>query len=414
MYEVLKKIDFERLAGSANEKKAREIFKKYLDKFNIRYTEHPFKMECFETGEAKIKVNKMAFNGLPMGLAKTATIKGQMCFVENSELFFCQKGMYKDKIILTNTRTGKLMDKLKEEGVAAAIFISAPYRGLTANNLRQKSYIEGAVPSVYISYDDAKELSKLNGNEATIVINQKTKTKTAYNLVADIPGTGFDKTLTCICAHYDTVATSHGSNDNGAGSVIILKIAEYFSKNPPHRDLRIIFFSGEEMGLLGSFAYTNDLKDELKSRMGLLINVDVSGDDIGIDTVTTLGTNEIIGYIDGTLKEEGLVFNSKLDIYSSDCIPFSVLEIPSINLARWGGESTYHIHTKNDIANTCSQRGLESTYNAAKIICKKILNARVYPIKSQIDNSLKEKIEQYVFASTKQEPKLEWKKKYEK
>ena len=53
---------------------AREIFKKYLDKFNIRYTEHPFKMECFETGEAKIKVNKMAFNGLPMGLAKTATI----------------------------------------------------------------------------------------------------------------------------------------------------------------------------------------------------------------------------------------------------------------------------------------------------------------------------------------------------
>ena len=414
LYEVLKQINYERLAGSPGEKKAREVFKKYLSQWNVRYKEHAFKMECFETGDAIISIDKSKIKALPMGLVKTATIKGELCFLENSEQLFCQKGMYKDKIILTNTRSAKLSDKLKDEEVAAVIYISQPYKGLLATNLRQKSYLDGAVPSIYISYKDAKDLSKFSGEEITITINQNTKNKKATNLIADIPGTGNDKTLTCICAHYDTVATSHGANDNGAGSVILLKIAEYFSQNPPQRDLRLMFFSGEEMGLLGSFAYTKDHKEELQKRMGLLINVDVSGDDIGINAATTLGTNEILGYIDGILKEEGLVFEKKLDIYSSDCMPFSVLEIPSVNLARWSGESTYHIHTCNDIAETCSQRGLETTYKAAQIICNRLLNANVYPIKSGIDNSLRDKIEQYVFNSTKQEPKLEWLKKYEK
>ncbi|MCL1826876.1 MAG: M28 family metallopeptidase [Candidatus Cloacimonetes bacterium] len=414
MYDILKEIDFERLAGSPGEKKAREIFKKYLKKWNVNFHEHSFKMECFETGEAMITASKLKIKALPMGLAKTATVKGELVFVENSETLFCQKGLYKDKIILTNSRTGKTLERFKEEGVMAAIFISQPYRELSAMNMRQRNYQDGAIPAVYIAYNDAKELSKLQGKSISLSITQTTKSKKAVNLIADIPGKGGDQTLTCICGHYDTVATSHGANDNGAGSVILLKIAEHFAKHQPERDLRIMFFSGEEMGLLGSFAYANEHKEELKSRMGLLINVDVSGDDIGIDAATTLGTNEIMGYIDGILKEEGLLFNKKLDIYSSDCMPFSVFEIPSVNLARWGGESTFHIHTKNDIAKTCSQRGLESTFLAAKVVCERLLNSKIYPIKSGIDSSLRDKIEQYVYNSTKQEPKLEWQKKYEK
>ncbi|MCL1827666.1 MAG: M28 family peptidase, partial [Candidatus Cloacimonetes bacterium] len=248
MYDILKEIDFERLAGSAGEKKARDIFKKYLKKWNVSFKEHSFKMECFETGDAIITAPKLKIKALPMGLAKTATVKGELIFLENSEILYCQKGLYKDKIILTNSRTGKTMERLKEEGVKAVIFISAPYRDISAMNIRQKNYQDGAIPAVYISYNDAKELSKMHGKSISMTITQTTKTKKAVNLIADIKGKSSDQTLTCICGHYDTVATSHGANDNGAGSVIILKIAEYFAKHQPERDLRIMFFSGEEMG----------------------------------------------------------------------------------------------------------------------------------------------------------------------
>jgi len=414
LYTALKQINFERLAGSEGERKARAIFKKYLSSWNLKVTEHAFEMYCFETGQAEIKAGKIAISALPLGLSKSANLSGELYYMENSDELFLQKGMYKGKIILTNTRSGKLMSRLREEQVEAIIFISEPYKKLMATNLRQKFYEEGSIPAVTISYNDAKKLHKYSGSKIAIKIKETSKKKKAKNLVVDIPGTSADTTLTIVCAHYDTVSTSCGSNDNGAGSVIILKLAEYFAAHPPLRPLRIIFFTGEEMGLLGSFAYTNDFKEELKKQMGLLINVDVSGDDIGINDFKCLGTNEMLGYVDGVLKEAGFVFRKKLDIYSSDCMPFSAIEIPSINMSRWGGESTFHIHTQEDTAEKVTQHGLEDTYNATRELLSRLLNAKFYPIKIEIDASLKEKIEEYLFNSQMTEPKLEWKKKYEK
>jgi len=414
LYTVLKQINFERLAGSEGEKKARDIFKKYLTSWKLKVSEHAFDMYCFETGQAEIKAGKTVITALPLGLSKTVNLSGELYFMENSDEMFLQKGMYKDKIILTFTRSAKLMNRLVEEQIKGIIFISEPYKKPMATNLRQKIYEDGSMPAVSIAYSDAKKLLKHAGSKITINIKETTKKKKAKNIVVDIPGTSADTTLTCICAHYDTVATSCGSNDNGAGSVIILKIAEYFAAHPPLRPLRIIFFSGEEMGLLGSFAYTKDHKDELMKRMGLLINVDVSGDDIGINDFKCLGTNEMLGYVDGVLKEAGFVFRKGLGIYSSDCMPFSAYEIPSINMSRWGGESTYHIHTIEDTAEKVTQHGLEDTYNATLVLLSRILNAKFYPIKPEIDATLKEKIEEYLYNTQMTEPKLEWKKKYEK
>jgi len=414
LYKLLKQINFERLAGSEGEARARSIIIDYLSKLNLKITEHPFEMNCFETGRAEVIFSKHTIKAHPLGLVTSADIQGELVFVENSEEVFCQKGKYEGKIILTYIRTAKLMNRLKEENVKAVIFISDPYKKLSATNLRQKNYEEGAVPAVSILYKDAKRLAKQHGKTIYIEIKQNVQKKTAKNIVVDIKGTGQDKTLTCICAHYDSVATSKGAHDNGAGAVIILKVAEYFITHPPKRDLRIIFFTGEEMGLLGSFAYTNDFKEELKNRMGLLINVDVSGDDIGINDFHCIGTNEILGYVDGVLKESGYVFKKSLEIYSSDCMPFSVYEIPSINLSRWKGDATCFIHTADDTADKCTQHGLLDTYNATLILCQRLLNADIYPIKTDIDQSLKEKIEEYIYNSTMTEPKLEWKKKYEK
>jgi len=415
LYELVKQLDFEKVAGSEGEKKARNIFKEYLREYGLKGVEHPFSMNCFTPGKAVITYKRKTIKALPFGLVKSGNEKGELVFLENSEELFYQRGMYKNKIILTNSRSAKLTERLKEEEIQAIIYVSPPYREIMSLNLRQTAYENGAVPAFSISYQDAKELAKYSKEIINIKTEQSTKKKKATNLIVDIPGTGIDKTLTIICAHYDSVATSHGSNDNSAGSAILLKIAEHFSLHRPLRDLRIIFFSGEEMGLLGSFAYARDFKEELKNRMGLLINVDLSGDDIGFNSFVTLGTNEMIGYIDGVLKENGLVFKSSLDIFSSDCMPFSVYEIPSVNIYRAGGDSGFHVHTCQDTADRITQRGLEPTFQASLILCERLLNAKVYPVKTScIDSSLRDKIEEYIFNSTQSEPKLEWKKKYEK
>jgi hypothetical protein len=225
LIDLLKKLDFERLAGTTGEEKARLFFKNYLSNLKINHFEHGFEMNVFNSGNATITTKNTTYKAQPLGLVKTTTVSGKLRFIENSELFFCQRGMFKDKIILTNSRSWKLADKLKEEGALAVMYISPPNKELLALNLRQAQYEDGAVPAVYISYEDAKSISKLDGQEITINIEQNVEKKTAYNLVIDIPGTGPDKTLTCVVAHYDSVATSNGATDNAAGSVICLKIA---------------------------------------------------------------------------------------------------------------------------------------------------------------------------------------------
>jgi Zn-dependent M28 family amino/carboxypeptidase len=57
-------------------------------------------------------------------------------------------------------------------------------------------------------------------------------------------------------AHYDTVAGTRGADDNATGVAVLLAAARRFSKS--ERSLRLVFFDGEERGLLGSKAYVSD------------------------------------------------------------------------------------------------------------------------------------------------------------
>jgi len=214
--------------------------------------------------------------------------------------------------------------------------------------------------------------------------------------------------------HYDTVARSHGACDNAAGSVCMIKAIEQFKKKPPLRDLRVIWFSGEELGLLGSYAYVKQHEEELKKRCKLVVNVDLAGDPIGRNVLFCLGTKELKGYASGILKEAGLLFSDKLSLYSSDCIPFSVHEIPSLNLARVGGKALYHGHTDQDVAKHCSEQGLTDVYLATKTILSRVLNAEMYPVAEGIDDSLRENLERYLWHSTLEKPELKWTEKYKK
>ena len=79
------------------------------------------------------------------------------------------------------------------------------------------------------------------------------------NIVATLPGTDVNSTAEYIlCAHYDTVASSPGSDDDGSGTAAVLAIAQILSKYHFNNTIRFITFSGEEVGTYGSFTYARD------------------------------------------------------------------------------------------------------------------------------------------------------------
>jgi len=106
------------------------------------------------------------------------------------------------------------------------------------------------------------------------------------NVLAFIEGTEKPEEIIVLSAHLDHLGVRNeeifnGADDNGSGTVAILKIAEAFQKakeagNGPKRSILFLHVTGEEKGLLGSKYYVNNPIFPLKNTITNL-NIDMIG-----------------------------------------------------------------------------------------------------------------------------------------
>src|SRR4051794_5499068 len=95
-----------------------------------------------------------------------------------------------------------------------------------------------------------------------------------YNLIAESKG-GDPNHVVVVDAHLDAIFGA-GMLDNASGSATILNIAEQMRKVNPRNKLRFIWFGGEELGLLGSDFYVNNLPASELAKIGYDLDADVT------------------------------------------------------------------------------------------------------------------------------------------
>ncbi|MFL6333165.1 MAG: M20/M25/M40 family metallo-hydrolase [Pyrinomonadaceae bacterium] len=80
---------------------------------------------------------------------------------------------------------------------------------------------------------------------------------TAYNTVAEIPGTDLKDEVVMLGGHMDSWHGGTGATDNAAGVAVAMEAVRILKalNLQPRRTIRIALWSGEEQGLLGSRAY---------------------------------------------------------------------------------------------------------------------------------------------------------------
>ena len=158
----------------------------------------------------------------------------------------------------------KLDAFLKAEGAVAMATMS--YRD--GKLVHGEGYLFGvgetpALPAVQIAAEDYRRLARLAkvGPAPTLEIQSDVRFDdsdvNAYNIIAEIPGT--DKSSYVMAgAHLDSWVAGDGATDNGAGSAMIMEAARILSRLgvKPKRTIRFALWSGEEQGILGSMAYT--------------------------------------------------------------------------------------------------------------------------------------------------------------
>ncbi len=83
-------------------------------------------------------------------------------------------------------------------------------------------------------------------------------TYSAQNFNGKKQGLVYEDTVIILGGHYDCVNNSPGADDNGTAVLGLLEASEILSKYNFKRSIRFLGFDLEELGLLGSKAYTNN------------------------------------------------------------------------------------------------------------------------------------------------------------
>lgn len=179
----------------------------------------------------------------------------------------------------------------------------------------------------------------------------------SQNIEGTLLGTNINDTSSIIFnAHYDSVAQSPGANDDGSGTVAVLAAAFALSHFDFHRTVKFVTFSGEEIGLVGSRAYTKEAY-ERNERILVEINADMIGYDKGSRKMTVTATedagwvaeifqNLAINHSIGLTINKGAINRVKHKMSGSDFATFLPYGWESV--CCWQGERDPNFHTPRD------------------------------------------------------------------
>ena len=171
------------------------------------------------------------------------------------------------------------------------------------------------------------------------------QTVKSANVVAVKTGTSSQEIL--VGAHYDSSAAGPGVDDNGSGVAAMLEVAKLVQGQKTPYTIRFIAFGAEESGLLGSFAYLNQMSQDAFQNVIVMVDLDslVAGDtayvysDENQSAVRdwTLEWALGNGFDLQTIKKVSLTYPDNNGIGSSDYAPFQAVGIPYVyfNSTNW-------------------------------------------------------------------------------
>jgi Zn-dependent M28 family amino/carboxypeptidase len=112
------------------------------------------------------------------------------------------------------------------------------------------------------------------GDKVTRQEYRAAETQTA-NLVAERRGSHFPEQIIVVGAHYDTVPTTPGADDNASAVAMLIEVARLLAPHPTRRTLRFVSFSCEEpphfyADTMGSHQYARQCRDRAENIVGMI------------------------------------------------------------------------------------------------------------------------------------------------
>jgi aminopeptidase YwaD len=222
-----------------------------------------------------------------------------------------------------------------EAAGAKAVVVYNNQPGRIAGSLTSPS----RVPVVTISGEDGERLAERvrSGPEsARVSVTAAMADHAGQNIIAS-SGNGPRRVV--IGAHFDSVAAGPGANDNGSGTVTVLELARVAAARRYPFAIDFVLFDAEEVGLIGSARYVEQLDAAARQSIIAMINLDMVG--VG-DRLTLSGDASLVDLAARLASERSETSSARrAQSSASDHASFAAAGIPTLFINR-PDDPNYH------------------------------------------------------------------------
>jgi len=250
--------------------------------------------------------------------------------------------------------------------VAAIIYNNTA--GIVSGTLGQRSDI----PAVTIGQDDGRRLVEATQRgrvRVRLLVDTLFETRTASNVVATKRGTARPDEVVVAGAHFDTVPTGPGANDNASGVAATLEAARVLAGVPTARTVQFVFFTGEELGLFGSAAFAAERRQGVVA----MINLDMVGWGDRLMIGASPGRDDSLVGVAERVAQRLNIPATRFRSGASDHVSFERYGIPAVFIHR--GVDPYY-HQPGDVAANVVPRHLEEAARLLVGLLQELAGAR--------------------------------------
>ena len=279
-----------RLTGSVSERKAINYASEHLESLtNGLFAVHDVSFDAWSNSKTQLKINNKTHPVTPLpgcgstpdggvdlnivdcGRGSPDDLKNLADKIKGSAVLVSHEYMFSPD----HVHRSKKFEAAQALG-AAAFIISNPWddSGLVAGDASPE------MPALGVSKQTAAMLKVAAQAGDNIHIEQSSHhyhghTQTLNWVIPAINAKDSDLNEIIVCAHIDGHAISQSAMDNASGVAVALTLAAQLNSiQPDSVCLRILIFSAEEQGLLGSQEYVSSLSESEKRKIKAVINLD--------------------------------------------------------------------------------------------------------------------------------------------
>jgi carboxypeptidase Q len=248
-----------------------------------------------------------------------------------------------------------IVARAHQAGAQAILWMSSrPYLLLYRHTL-QLDGRPAPLPQAIVAREDALRLVRLlqQGRRLHVrleMANRLGPAFTARNVVAEIRGREKPDEFVLLGAHLDSWDLGTGALDNGCNVALVLEVARAMHAVGvrPRRSVRFVLFTGEEQGMLGSWAYARQHRQELDRLAAVVVFDAGSGAVTGYELS---GRDDLLPALQATLQPAAFYgpLRHSLDVeIGTDNFDFFLEGVPTLVAAQQPANYLINYHAFSD------------------------------------------------------------------